>query len=135
MQRMMTIAAATLLSLAGCNATPTTSMSSAGLTDGQYCFRQTTTGNGVTDVAELLITVSGASASGAYNWLPQEKDQRRGTFTGKVSGSRIAASYQFSQEGQTTTADIAITVSDTTATIEGGAPELGLAATLPKVGC
>lgn len=110
-------------------------MDSAKLADGRYCFRTTTTGGGVTDVEELVFTVSGATASGAYNWLPQEKDQRRGTFSGTVSANQIAASYQFSQEGQTATADITITVGDTTASVEGGAPELGLGATLPEVGC
>lgn len=110
-------------------------MDSAKLADGRYCFRTTTSGGGVTDVEELVFTVSGATASGAYNWLPQEKDQRRGTFSGAVSGNRIAASYQFSQEGQTAMAEILITVDEVQATVEGGAPELGLDATLPKVGC
>ncbi len=135
MARMMTIGAVAVLSLAGCNATPTTSMESAKLADGRYCFRTITTGGGVTDVEELVFTVSGESASGAYNWLPQEKDQRRGKFSGAVSGNRIAASYQFSQESQTATADLTITVGDTTASVEGGAPELGLGAVMEEVGC
>ncbi|PWW04509.1 hypothetical protein DFR52_1011208 [Hoeflea marina] len=108
---------------------------SAALDEGAHCFRNATTGDGVTDIAELLFTVTEDRAAGEYNWLPQEKDQRRGTFSGPVAGNRIAANYQFSQEGQTATAELAITVDETQATIEGGAPELGLGATLEKVEC
>lgn len=143
------LALATLLLVAGCSesaetAKPGESIAEASvspekpeaaLADGAYCFRNATTGDGVTDVAELLFTVTGDRAAGDYNWLPQEKDQRRGKFTGPISGNRIAASYKFSQEGQTTGADLTITVDETQVTIEGGAPELGLSTVLEKVDC
>ena len=73
--------------------------------------------------------------TGSYNWLPAFKDQRKGNLKGTISGEIITAQYTFMQEGKEETASLEIYLSETEAVISGGAPELGLNATLPHVEC
>jgi hypothetical protein len=70
-----------------------------------------------------------------YNWLPAEKDQRKGSLTGTLEGNSIKAKYIFIQEGIENSADISIQIEDNHATVSGGAPELGLESTLKKAEC
>lgn len=110
-------------------------MQNASLSDGDYCYRNTFTNGDTTDVEELRITIKDESVTGAYNWLPQFKDQRKGTFEGSVADHTISAKYTFNQEGQSQSEDITLIITDNDATVEGGAPELGLNRTLNKVDC
>lgn len=123
------------LLLSACQGTAQTTAETAGLESGDYCYRNITSNGDITDVEELLFTVNGRSVTGQYNWLPEFKDQRKGTFEGTANGNAINASYEFSQEGRTQTEDITIDVNETEAVIEGGAPELGLGRTISKVDC
>ena len=92
-------------------------------------------GSGLADVQELTVQFEGDRASGSYDWLPAEKDQRRGRFDGTLAGETIQATYRFEQEGFDDTAQIQITLSDDQAVVSGGPDELGLATTLPRVTC
>ncbi|OAB78699.1 hypothetical protein [Cochleicola gelatinilyticus] len=87
------------------------------------------------DIQELVLTVEGDTVKGDYNWLPAEKDQRRGTLTGNIVNDIIEAEYIFMQEGMKDTVEIKIFITDESAEISGGSPELGLTASLRKVDC
>ena len=91
--------------------------------------------SGKMDVEELTLTITGNEVSGMYNWLPAEKDQRKGTLTGTLQGNTIQAKYIFMQEGVENSTDINIQIDDKEASVSGGAPELGLASTLKKAEC
>lgn len=91
--------------------------------------------SGKMDVEELTLSITGNDVTGMYNWLPAEKDQRKGTLTGSLQGNTIQAKYIFMQEGIEHSADISIQIDDNQASVSGGAPELGLASTLKKVEC
>jgi hypothetical protein len=91
--------------------------------------------SGKMDVEELTLTITGSEVTGMYNWLPAEKDQRKGSLTGTLEGNSIKAKYIFIQEGIENSADISIKIEDNHATVSGGTPELGLESTLKKAEC
>jgi hypothetical protein len=91
--------------------------------------------SGKMDVEELTLTITGSEVTGMYNWLPAEKDQRKGSLTGTLDGNSIKAKYIFMQEGIENSADISIQIEDNQASVSGGAPELGLESTLKKAEC
>ncbi len=91
--------------------------------------------SGKMDVEELTLTITGNEVTGVYNWLPAEKDQRKGNLTGTLDGNSIKAKYIFMQEGIENSADINIQIDDNQASVSGGAPELGLQSTLKKAEC
>lgn len=132
-----TLFATATLILVGCNQQnqATVETASHALENGDYCFKETFSNGDVTDVQELKFSISGRDVTGEYNWLPQFKDRRVGKFGGTVAGSQINAAYEFSQEGTNASTVITITVEDDKAIIEGGAPELGLGATISKIQC
>jgi uncharacterized membrane protein len=118
---------------AGCGETLT-----ADIAPGRYCYHRMTLPGadpGTGDVQLLAVEVQGLFAQGKYDWLPAEKDARRGTFDGVLDGHTVHGVYEFSQEGQRDEAPIAIRLGNDEARVSGGAPELGLAATLPAVAC
>ncbi|UZR97192.1 hypothetical protein [Chondrinema litorale] len=87
------------------------------------------------DIQELNLVIDGDQVSGEYNWLPAEKDQRKGSLTGTIEDNIIIAEYQFMQEGNEETASITIDIDHQKAVIVGGNPELGLNATIKKIDC
>lgn len=87
------------------------------------------------DVLELQLSIAGEKVTGVYNWLPAEKDQRKGTLTGTIVDKTISADYRFMQEGIKSTVPVQITLTEKEAMVTGGGAELGLEATLAEVGC
>ena len=87
------------------------------------------------DIQELIFSVKNGTVEGVYNWLPAEKDHRKGTFTGSLNNNLIEAEYSFMQEGQKRTSPIQIVLVSDAANISGGKPELGLTAAIKKVTC
>ena len=119
----------------GCDESSITSQGTGNLPDGEYCFRNVSSNAGLTDTEELFFAVTDGIAVGEYNWLPQMKDNRIGTFEGLASGRRIDANYLFIQEGNTSAVAISITVGTDEVIIDGGPPEIGLNSTLQKISC
>lgn len=91
--------------------------------------------SGLTDIEELTLNISGNEVTGEYNWLPAEKDQRKGKLKGTVIGKTISAKYVFMQEGIEDNADLTIIIENDKAIITGGDAELGLEAQLKKTVC
>ena len=53
------------------------------------------------DTTELNLQFTREGIKGEYNWIPAEKDARKGTFEGeKVAKNTIKAKYIYMQEGQ-----------------------------------
>jgi hypothetical protein len=50
------------------------------------------------DYDQLKITIKGNKAYGIYNWLPYEKDSRKGSFVGTIEHNKITATYVYVQE-------------------------------------
>lgn len=109
------------------------------------CFRNET---GYTDdsdkkdIEELVLKIEyqneNKKVTGVYNWLPAEKDQRRGTFEGILKDDIISANYIFMQEGIQDTVAITILLENNKVTINSIHPEneeLGLKTTIAKVDC
>jgi len=87
------------------------------------------------DVEELTLSIEGEKVTGTYNWLPAQKDQRKGSLIGTIKDKMITAQYHFLQEGIEGTTELKITINDEKADITGGKPELGLNATIDKIDC
>lgn len=87
------------------------------------------------DVEELTLSIEGEKVTGTYNWLPAQKDQRKGSLTGTIKDKMITAQYRFFQEGIEGTTELIIIINDEKAEITGGDPELGLNATIAKIDC
>jgi hypothetical protein len=55
------------------------------------------------DTSRIQLTITGSQISGNYDWLPYEKDARRGTLKGTMEGSgaeqKIQATWSYMQEG------------------------------------
>jgi len=50
------------------------------------------------DYDQLKITIKGKKVFGIWNWLPYEKDSRKGSFVGTIENNRITATYVYVQE-------------------------------------
>ena len=87
------------------------------------------------DVVELTLSIEGEKVTGIYNWLPAQKDQRKGSLTGTIKDKVITAQYHFLQEGIGDSTELIIIINDENAEITGGDPELGLNATISKIDC
>ncbi len=87
------------------------------------------------DVEVLNIEIVGDHAQGEYNWLPAFKDKRVGRFEGSFDGQSITARYEYTQEGQSATAIISITLEPDQVVVEAEKPELGLNSTIARVDC
>lgn len=59
------------------------------------------------DSTAIHLIYSDTGISGSFSILPFEKDSRTGTITGKFSGDTLFATYVSSQEGMSTTEEIA----------------------------
>ncbi|WP_133643026.1 hypothetical protein [Zeaxanthinibacter enoshimensis] len=106
--------------------------------EANYCFRKIRfhpADSSRQDVLRMSLTVIGDSVVGSYNWLPFEKDARRGILRGIRKDSGLQLTYFFMQEGGYDTADLSVILRDGKAVIEGGEPSLGLSAVLEQVSC
>jgi hypothetical protein len=90
---------------------------------------------GVKDVQEIQLTINGDKVTGAYNWLPAYKDQRKGSLKGIIRNDTIICQYNFSQEGIEDSANLKIVLINKKAIISGGKIELGLNATISEIDC
>jgi len=65
---------------------------------GAYCFLLTE-GTGGQDTTTVHLMIDADKVSGEMDWLPKEKDRRKGTLAGTIAGNEIAAVWTFMQEG------------------------------------
>ncbi|RWY56951.1 hypothetical protein [Mucilaginibacter gilvus] len=68
----------------------------------EYCFVHTD-GTAAQDTTALHLVINANKVSGEMNWLPKEKDRRKGTLLGTLDGDKIKAVWSFMQEGKTDT--------------------------------
>lgn len=76
----------------------------------EYCFVHTDGAAGQ-DTTAIHLVINANKVSGDMNWLPKEKDRRKGTLTGILDGDKIKAVWSFMQEGQTDTLGVAFKLS------------------------
>jgi hypothetical protein len=89
----------------------------------------------IKDIQELTLSIEGEQVTGDYNWLPAQKDQRKGSLTGTIKNNIINAQYRYLQEGIEGVTELTIILNNEKAEITGGAPELGLNASIAKIDC
>ncbi len=76
----------------------------------EYCFLRTEgTSNQDTTAVHLIINAN--KVTGEMKWLPKEKDARKGTLEGTISGNDIKAVWTFMQEGAKDTIAVAFQLS------------------------
>jgi hypothetical protein len=68
----------------------------------EYCFVHTD-GTAAQDTTAIHLVINANKVTGDMNWLPKEKDRRKGTLLGTLDGDKIKAVWSFMQEGQTDT--------------------------------
>lgn len=66
--------------------------------DAPYCFVRIE-GTANQDSTMVNLTVKGSEVTGQMNWLPKEKDSRKGSLHGALAGDQITAVWSFMQEG------------------------------------
>lgn len=66
------------------------------------CFERAE-GKNKTDSTYVQLVIKGDTVTGEMNWLPFEKDARKGLLTGTKKGDIIQANWTFKQEGATDT--------------------------------
>lgn len=71
----------------------------------------------VQDSLVLNLGIEGNKVSGIFNWIPAEKDVRRGKLLGTKKGNLISGKYSFVQEGKEQTQSIQIQLEATTAKV------------------
>ncbi|PWK78683.1 hypothetical protein LX99_01131 [Mucilaginibacter oryzae] len=71
----------------------------------EYCF-YTTDGTTAQDTTEVNLRINGNDVTGDMNWLPKEKDARRGSLTGKLNDNVIKALWTYNQEGSKDTLSV-----------------------------
>jgi hypothetical protein len=64
----------------------------------EYCFVHTD-GTSAQDTTAVHLVINANKVSGDMNWIPKEKDKRKGTLVGKLDGNVIKAVWSFMQEG------------------------------------
>jgi hypothetical protein len=92
-----------LLTLAGCNNKPLTSSQSttnSSLPDSveKACF-QRLEGLQNQDTTNITLLISGNKVTGTFNYLPYQKDSRKGSVTGEKQGDIIKGLWTYVQEG------------------------------------
>ncbi len=68
------------------------------VSNGEVCFLRTE-GAGNVDSTKIHLVLNGDAVSGELNWLPKEKDARKGLLEGVKQGDVIKAIWTFKQEG------------------------------------
>lgn len=66
--------------------------------DMEYCFMRTE-GTSNQDTTAIHLVQKGTKITGEMKWIPKEKDSRKGTLKGTISGNEITAVWNFMQEG------------------------------------
>lgn len=62
------------------------------------CFLLTE-GKSNQDTTSIELVIKGNKVSGQMNWLPYQKDSRKGKLAGVIAGDTIKATWTFMQEG------------------------------------
>ncbi|TSD66221.1 hypothetical protein FFF34_002125 [Inquilinus sp. KBS0705] len=76
----------------------------------EYCFMRTE-GTNNQDTTKVHLVINAGKVSGEMNWMPKEKDSRKGTLLGTMKGNDIKAVWSFMQEGMTDTLAVAFKLS------------------------
>jgi len=66
--------------------------------DMEYCFIRTD-GTAAQDTTAVHLNIKQGKVTGEMKWIPKEKDSRKGTLEGTISGDTIKAVWSFMQEG------------------------------------
>jgi hypothetical protein len=93
------------LSSAGKKDTVLANAADAPVVNMQYCFYHTD-GTAAQDTTMVNMLINGSKVTGKMSWLPKEKDARKGTITGTLSGNAIKAVWAFAQEGSKDTMNV-----------------------------
>lgn len=88
--------------LAKSSATATTNQTA---TISSLCFLRTE-GKTNQDTTSIELVVKGNKVTGVMNWLPYQKDSRKGTLDGTFKGDTINAVWTFMQEGMKDTLNL-----------------------------
>jgi hypothetical protein len=64
----------------------------------EYCFIRTE-GTSNQDTTAIHLVIKADKVSGEMQWLPKDKDARKGTLSGSINGNDIKAVWTFTQEG------------------------------------
>lgn len=69
------------------------------------CFLRTE-GKAKQDSTSIELVIKGDKVTGQMNWLPYQKDSRKGTLDGVIKGDSIQAKWSFMQEGMQDTINL-----------------------------
>lgn len=78
--------------------TPSTSQINDTAKVSSLCFLRTE-GHSAKDSTSVELVIKGVAVTGQMNWIPYQKDSRKGTLTGTINGEKINAVWSFMQEG------------------------------------
>ena len=84
------------------NETDSASTSTHTLDDGHYCYILTE-GNNNQDTTKVHFVINTNEVTGEMNWLPYEKDSRKGTLQGNINGEHVDVKWAYMQEGMNDT--------------------------------
>jgi hypothetical protein len=76
----------------------------------EYCFMRTE-GTSNQDTTAVHLVIKAGVVGGEMQWMPKEKDARKGTLTGTMNGNDIKAVWTFMQEGVKDTMAVAFQLS------------------------
>ncbi|MDB5128815.1 hypothetical protein [Mucilaginibacter sp.] len=76
----------------------------------EYCFIRTE-GTSNQDTTAVHLVINADKVNGEMNWIPKEKDARKGTLVGTMSGNNIKAVWTFMQEGMKDTLSVELELS------------------------
>lgn len=87
-----------------------------------HCFLQVTKGElrimgqdtlpGPVDSLFIRMDILGELVTGVYNWAPQEKDHRTGSFQGTIADDVVTALYTYTAEGETAKEEVLFKLED-----------------------
>ena len=92
-------------------------------------------GSGLKDREILKLTIMGKRVSGRYEYLPAEKDARRGMISGTYNGNTVRADYAFEQDGSEGVLTFDIIISGGMAVFRGVPARFGMPDKLNQVDC
>jgi hypothetical protein len=73
------------------------------------CFLRTE-GNNNQDTTSIELVIKDNKVTGLMNWMPFEKDSRKGKLNGTIKNDTIDAVWSFMQEGMTDTLNLKFTI-------------------------
>ncbi|NGM66930.1 hypothetical protein [Sphingobacterium sp. SGR-19] len=71
-----------------------------------YCFIRTD-GTDQQDTTTVRFTIGADKLEGEMNWIPKEKDSRKGVLVGTIAGDEITAIWRYMQEGMEDSIEVA----------------------------